>query len=279
METVAVIGAGTMGSGIAQAAALHHTVILYDVNEDLVCAGLDRVHQSLDKGVARGKVIPEDAEAALGRITTVTWLEDCAPATVAIEAAPEDMNVKREVFRVLDGACAPETLLATNTSSLSITGIAGTCKRPERVVGLHFFNPAPVMPLVEVVRGDRTDDAAVERALAFARSLGKKPVVVRDTPGFIVNRVARPYYGEALRLLGEGADVATVDQLMRSAGFPMGPFELLDLIGVDVNFAVTQSVYHAFFEDPRFRPHPIQQRMVTAGMLGRKTKRGFYSYE
>jgi 3-hydroxybutyryl-CoA dehydrogenase len=278
METVAVIGAGAMGSGIAQVAALQHHVILYDVDDAAAHAGLARVRESLEKGVARGKLAREAADAALARVTPVTTLDECAPATVVIEAAPEKLDLKCNIFRVLDALCAHDTLLGSNTSSLSITVIAGACRHPERVVGLHFFNPAPVLPLVEVVRGDRTSDAAVERALAFARGLGKTPVLARDTPAFIVNRVARPFYGEALRLLGEGGDVATIDGLLKSIGFPMGPFELMDLIGIDVNFAVSQSVYRAFFEEPRYRPHPIQQRMTEAGTLGRKTKRGFYSY-
>ena len=278
-DTVAVVGSGTMGSGIAQVAALQHAVLLYDVDDLAVQRGLERVRSSLDKAVARGKASAEAARAARERLTPVTRLEDCAPASVVIEAALEDLALKRRIFQTLDEVCAPDALLASNTSSLSITAIAAVCQRPERVLGLHFFNPAPILPLVEVVRGDRTSEAVLQRALAWVRALGKTPVIARDTPAFIVNRVARPYYGEALRLLGEGGDVATIDRLLKSAGFPMGPFELMDLIGIDVNFAVTQQVYHAFFEDARYRPHPIQQRMVEAGMLGRKTKRGFYSYD
>jgi 3-hydroxybutyryl-CoA dehydrogenase len=190
------------------------------------------------------------------------------------------LELKRETFQRLDGICGPETLLATNTSSLSVTTIAAATKRPERVLGMHFFNPPPLMPLVEVIQGDRTSLTNVEKAMELVRQIGKTPVRAKDTPGFIVNRVARAFYNEALRILGEGdADVAVIDRIMKEAGdFPMGPFELMDLIGNDINFAVNESLYRSFFDDPRFRPSPIQQQMVLAGNLGRKTGRGFYTY-
>ena len=280
MQTVAILGAGTMGSGIAQVCALREFgALLYDVSPEIVNAALDKIRASIHKGVSLGKTPPEAAEAALARLKTTAKLEDCAPADLAIEAAPEDMELKRNLFRRLDALLAPPALLASNTSSLSITALASVVRRPEQFLGLHFFNPPHLMALVEVVRGDQTSQATVEAGLDFVRALGKTPVVCQDTPAFIVNRVARPFYGEALRLLGENAaDPPTVDALMKSLGFKMGPFELMDLIGLDVNFAVTQSVYHAFFEDPRYRPHPIQQRMVEAGRLGCKTGRGFYEY-
>jgi 3-hydroxybutyryl-CoA dehydrogenase len=279
-DAVGIVGAGTMGAGIAQVASLRYPVVLYDVKDEFVQRGLERVRASLHKEVERGRLDADVAATAVGRIQATTRLADCAHgASVVIEAAPEEFRLKRTIFEELDAAAGPQTILASNTSSLSITGLAGATKRPDRFIGLHFFNPAPVMALVEVIQGDQTSDETMARAVALVRDLGKTPVVAKDTPGFIVNRVARPYYGEALRLLGEGAaDVATIDRLLKSAGFPMGPFELMDLIGIDVNFAVTQSVYHAFFEDARYRPHPIQQRMVEAGTLGRKTGRGFYSY-
>lgn len=280
MQTIAILGSGTMGGGIAQVCALRgFTTLLYDITPEIVDNGLAKIHASIQKGVTLGKTSAEAGEAALARLRATATLDDCAGADVVIEAAPEDMALKRDLFRRLETVLAPSALLASNTSSLSITALAGATQRPEQFLGLHFFNPPHLMALVEVVRGDRTSEATVLAGMAFARALGKTPVVCRDTPAFIVNRVARPFYGEALRLLGENAaDAPTIDALIKSLGFKMGPFELMDLIGLDVNFAVTQSVYHAFFEDPRYRPHPIQQRMVAAGMLGRKTKRGFYRY-
>jgi 3-hydroxybutyryl-CoA dehydrogenase len=280
MQTVAVLGSGTMGAGIAQLCALRgFNTILYDLTPEIVTAGLEKIRASIQKGVSLGKTTPETAEAALARLTTTANLDDCVPADLVIEAAPEDLNLKRDLFHRLDTLLAPPALLASNTSSLSITALAGAVNRPEQCLGLHFFNPPVLMALVEVIRGDRTSAETLEAGLKFVRDLGKTPVVCKDTPAFIVNRVARPFYGEALRLLGENAaDPATLDALMKSIGFKMGPFELMDFIGLDVNFAVTQSVYNAFFQEPRYRPHPIQQKMVEAGLLGRKTKRGFYEY-
>jgi len=281
MQTIAVLGSGTMGAGIAQVCALKGCItVLYDLTPEIVNAGYERIRASIQKGVDLGKTPPETAAMALARLHPTAKLEDCASADLAIEVAPENMDLKRDLFRRLDALLAPGALLASNTSSLSITALAGTVRRPEQFLGLHFFNPPVLMALVEVIRGDQTSPATLEAGLKFVRALGKTPVVCQDTPAFIVNRVARPFYGESLRLLGESAaDPATIDSLMKSLGFKMGPFELMDLIGLDVNFAVTQSVYNAFFQDPRYRPHPIQQRMVEAGWLGRKTKRGFYEYE
>ncbi|MBI4674493.1 MAG: 3-hydroxybutyryl-CoA dehydrogenase [Chloroflexi bacterium] len=281
IETIAVIGAGTMGSGIAYAAALGgYRVALYDVAPEFIQRGIERIHTNLAEGVARKKVDVQLAQAARQRITPTHTLGDAANAELIVEAAPEQLELKRQLFGQLDALAPAHTIFASNTSSLSINVLASATKRADRFLGLHFFNPAHLMPLVEVIRGEATSDETLRVALDVITRLGKTPVQCKDTPAFIVNRVARPFYGEAFRLLGEGAaDVATIDALVESAGFKMGPFRLIDLIGCDVNFAVTQSVYNAFFQDPKYRPHPIQQQMVESGRLGRKTGRGFYSYE
>jgi 3-hydroxybutyryl-CoA dehydrogenase len=216
-----------------------------------------------------------------GRITPATELKALAGCGLIVEAIVEDLTVKKKVFRELEALLSPDAVLATNTSSLGVTAIAAACTRPERVVGLHFFNPAPLMPLVEVVPGVATDPRVRDEALQLMQAWGKVPVTCKDTPGFIVNRVARPYYGESIRLFEEGvADMATLDQALKSVGgFRMGPFELMDLIGNDINFTVTRTVWESFFFDPRYRPSFTQQRMVEAGWLGRKTGRGYFHYD
>lgn len=280
IRSVAVLGSGTMGRGIAQSAALAgHQVMLYDLSADLLDRALRAIHASIEEGARRGKTPREAAKRAAELLAITTELETAAQVDLVIEAVPEELTLKREVFARLDTASPPHAILASNTSSLSISAIAGATLHPERVVGLHYFNPAHIMQLVEVIRGDLTADKTVAAVWAFVEGLGKTPVLCIDSPAFIVNRVARPFYGEAFRLLGErAADPETIDRLMASLGFRMGPFELLDLIGLDVNLAVTKSVYEAYFHDPKYRPHPIQQRMVESGRLGRKSGRGFYPY-
>ncbi|WP_413207585.1 3-hydroxyacyl-CoA dehydrogenase PaaH [Rhodospirillum sp. A1_3_36] len=280
-ETVAVIGAGTMGAGIAQVAATAgHAVLLFDAAEGAAERGLGRIAEGLNKLVARGKMEAEARESLVGRIRPVGALADLAPARLVIEGIIEDLGVKRDLFAALEDICGDQTILATNTSSISITAIAAGLKRPERLVGMHFFNPAPVMKLVEVVSGLATDPAVAETIHATATAWKKQAVYVRSTPGFIVNRVARPFYAEALRVLEEGAtDVATIDAILTDCGgFAMGPFALMDLIGNDVNLAVTQSVFDAYNKDPRYLPSLTQLELVRAGRLGRKTGRGFHAY-
>ncbi len=282
-KTVGVIGSGTMGAGIAQVLALSgYKTILYDLNSDILKAAFQRIEKTIQKGIERQK-LPENALAILGEnLKTTMVLEDFRHAAeLVIEAVPEEMSIKQKLFEQLDQICPPETFLASNTSSFSITALASITKRPQRFAGMHFFNPVPLMTLVEVIQGKQTDMEYCEQLCDLAKSLGKTPVKVKDTPGFIVNRVARAFYGEAIRLLGDGvADVATIDTIMREeGGFRMGPFELMDLIGIDINYAVTQSVYEAYFQEPRFKPHWIQQQMVAAGHLGRKSGQGFYHYD
>ena len=280
-STVAVIGAGTMGAGIAQvAAAAGHPVLLYDVAVGAVETGIAGVRAGLDRLVERRKMGAGERDALLARIRPVETLDPLAGAALVIEAVIEKLAVKHEIMAALERVVKPDAILATNTSSLSITTIAAHLQRPERVVGMHFFNPAPIMALVEIVSGVATARGVAETVFDTAKAWGKAPVHAKSTPGFIANRIARPFYGEALRLLEEGAaDVATIDAILKdSAGFRMGPFELMDLIGIDVNFLVTKSVWEAFFHDPRYAPSLAQQEMVAAGRHGRKTKWGWYDY-
>jgi len=279
---IGVVGAGTMGRGIAQVAAtVGHPVLLHDANPQALEDARAFLTRMLGRLVEKGKLAPGRDAEILGRITFLhDQLQPLASCGLIIEAIIEELAAKQTLFAQLERLVAPEAILATNTSSLSVTAIAAACQRPERVLGLHFFNPAPLMPLVEVVPGVATAAEVVAQARTLMEAWGKSPVVARDTPGFIVNRVARPFYGEALRILEEGiADVPTVDWAMRTlGGFRMGPFELMDLIGNDVNFRVTETLWKAFFYEPRYRPSFTQQRMVEAGRLGRKTGLGFYDY-
>ena len=279
-EIVAVIGAGAMGSGIAHVAArAGHPVLLFDMNAEAIERGIGSIGRDLDFLVSKGKLDAGERDAVLARIVPATALEGLADAALIIEAIVENLDVKQTLFAQLE-RIAPDAILASNTSSLSITAIGAALDAPERLAGLHFFNPAPRMRLVEIVSGLATSRSVAETLYDTAAAWGKDPVHARSTPGFIVNRVARPFYAEGLKVLGEGAaSPASLDAVMRDgAGFPMGPFELTDLIGHDVNYAVTRSVFDAYHADDRFIPSLIQQELVLAGRLGRKSGQGFYCY-
>ena len=280
-SVVAVIGSGAMGAGIAQvAAASGYRVKLYDTRPEAVAKALADIGKMYLKLADKGRMTAIEAAAATARLEAAATLAEVADAALVVEAIVENLDVKRTLFAELEALVGDACILATNTSSISVTAIAAKLRLPQRLVGMHFFNPVPLMALVEVVSGLATDAAVAETVYATAAAWGKNPVHAKSTPGFIVNRVARPFYAEALRLLTERAgDAATIDAVLREAGgFRMGPFELMDLIGHDVNFSVTQSVFHSYFNDPRFTPSVLQQEMVNAGFLGRKSGRGFYQY-
>ncbi|HCW08859.1 MAG TPA: 3-hydroxybutyryl-CoA dehydrogenase [Cytophagales bacterium] len=279
IKTVGVVGAGSMGQGIAQACAMAgYTILLGDINSDILQRAIQNISKNFDQAIAKGKSTEEKKADALSKIKL------CSPenlkADLIIEAVVEKLELKQKIFSDLEKINEAETILATNTSSLSVSKIGNDLKRPERFLGLHFFNPAQLMKLVEVIAGEKTNEKLMPEMVNFIRSLEKTPVVVKDSPGFIVNRVARHYYLESLKLLEENvADIGTIDALTKSAGFKLGPFELMDLIGNDVNLEVSRQMYEAFGNVKRFKPSAIQEEKVAAGKLGKKTGKGYYDYE
>lgn len=280
ISKIAVIGAGTMGQGIAQICALAgYEVILYDLNGDVLVKAEAIISKNLDNGIERGKLTETEKVLSLARIT-FSGDETALVADVVIEAIVENLEVKKVLFASLEAMNSENTILASNTSSIPITRIAAGLKFPERFVGMHFFNPAHIMKLVEVISGVSTDASVANTIADLARKLGKTPVMAADAPGFIVNRVARHFYVEGLKILEEGvSDVNGIDRLVESSGFRMGPFKLMDLIGVDTNYSVTESMFNAFHQDAKFRPSRIQQQKVDAGHHGRKSGKGFYNYD
>ncbi len=279
MVDIAVVGAGTMGAGIAESAALAGMpAMLLDVSDDALERGRQTIEKDLERRVKKGRLSEEERQQVLGRVSVTTSIEDCAGAPLVVEAVVEDMEIKKKVFADLERVTGDYAVLATNTSSLSVAGIAAATEVPGRVVGMHFFNPVPAMRLVEIVSGPSTDPEVIDRSEEVARRLGKTPIRVSDTPGFVVNRVARPFYLEALRIVEAGGEPGQVDAAMREAGFRMGPLQLADLIGQDINLAVSESLFERYYYQPRFRPSYLQRSMVEAGLLGRKSSRGFYDY-
>ena len=279
IKTVGIVGAGTMGQGIAISCALAgYETIIFDVNTEFSEKGILAIQQTLNQSVAKGKLSQTAFEQALGRMRKASQLTDVV-ADLVIEAVVENLEVKQKLFTELEKINQGETILASNTSSIAITQIASTLADPSRCVGLHFFNPAHLMKLVEIISGANTSPELIVAMKEFAATLGKVAVEVKDSPGFIVNRVARHYYVESLKVLED--DVTShvgIDRLLKSAGFKMGPFELMDLIGIDVNYAVTTSIYEGFNKAPKFRPSEIQHQKIVQGHLGKKSGKGFYDY-
>jgi 3-hydroxybutyryl-CoA dehydrogenase len=280
LKTIGVVGCGLMGSGIAQVSAgAGLTTWVCEVDQTVLDKGLGRIRKFLDDGVTKGKVTAEDRDKVLGNIKGTTKLDQLAPCELVVEAAVENLEVKRQVFAALDAAVAPDAVLSSNTSSLSITEIAARTRRPERVLGLHFFNPVPLMKLVEIIRALTTSEAAYGRAQEFVAQIGKTPVLCQDTPGFVVNRLLVPYLLDAVRVYESGiASKEDIDNGMKlGCGYPMGPLTLLDFVGLDTTYYIANIMFEEFRE-PRFAAPPLLKRMVLAGHLGRKSGRGFYDY-
>jgi 3-hydroxybutyryl-CoA dehydrogenase len=280
IKLIAVVGAGTMGLGIAQLAAMADIkTLLFDIDEETLNKAYKTIVKNLDKGIEKGKITEGLKSKTIKNLVLEKDINNLK-ADFIIEAVVEKLEVKHSIFKKLEDVNSESTILATNTSSIPITQIASALKRPQNVVGMHFFNPAHIMKLVEVISGVATDEHVAKLTTTLALKLGKTPVSAKDSPGFIVNRVARHFYVESLKIAEEGvADFKTIDNLVRASGFKMGPFELMDLIGVDTNFAVTTSMFNAFHQDSKFRPSRIQQQRVDAGHHGRKAGKGFYNYE
>ena len=281
-KIIAVIGAGTMGSGIAQVAAQNnHSVVLVDTNKKTLENSKSKLQKILNRIVEKGKITQQKAIEITENISYTDKLNSIAPADLVIEAIIEDLKIKNQLFIKIEELVSDKCIIASNTSSLSIASLGACLKDPERIMGLHFFNPAPLMPLVEIIPAVQTNKAVIDSCKELMSNWGKTGVLCKDTPGFIVNRVARPFYGEALRIYEEGiADFATIDwAITEIGGFKMGPFTLMDYIGNDVNYAVTCSVFEAFYYDPRFKPSFTQKRYSEAGYLGRKSGRGYFNYE
>ncbi len=281
MIKVSVIGAGTMGTGIAQIAATKgHEVCLYDSFEGTVEKANDKLHKILNRLIEKERISKDEKKNILARITFTKNIKDIKNSSLVIEAIIEDLESKQKLFNKIEDIVDGNCIIGSNTSSLSIASIAGVCKKANRVIGIHFFNPAPLMPLVEIIPAVQTSKDTIEKSKSIIDSWKKVTVITKDTPGFIVNRVARPFYGEAIRIYEEGiADFSTIDwSLKEIGGFRMGPFELMDYIGNDINYTVTETVFKAFYFDPRYKPAFTQKRMMEAGYLGRKSARGYYDY-
>lgn len=276
---IAVIGSGTMGTGIAQSMAAYHQVVVRDINPDALKNAMEKIKKGYEKNVSKERMTKEEMEKAISNITLSPNIEDIKDCDLIIEAATENPKIKKSIFAELDEVCQEKTILASNTSSLSITDIGQATKRPEKVIGMHFFNPVPLMKLVEVISGQKTDAKVKETIINLAKEIGKTPVEVEEAPGFVVNRILIPMINEAIGIYAEGvASKEDIDTAMKlGANHPMGPLELGDLVGLDIVLAIMEVLYNEF-ADPKYRPHPLLKKMVRAGLLGRKTKEGFYKY-